>query len=290
MTIHSLDLDGFSLAIETFEPPARPIGVALCGHAMMADRRTLDRPRGEGLCSQLAAAGILTYAYDCRGHGAANRQVAGGASWGYDEIVTRDLPALVAWVSARHPDLPFALVGHSLTAHAGLFLLGLEAFREAMAPVRAFVAFGANLWRAADEPNPLLWQAKATTMRLWRSVARAVGYFPARRLGVGSNDEPLRYVSDLTRFALTGQALGEGGVDYFAGLPAISVPVLSFVGTADRFYCRRPSAERFLAAVPQVTLLDVPGVDHMGLVMDQRARWAWKWTARWLTQHFSANR
>ncbi len=46
-----------------------PGPVVVCGHAMMVDRRTLDRPRGAGLASALAEAGLDVVMMDARGHG-----------------------------------------------------------------------------------------------------------------------------------------------------------------------------------------------------------------------------
>ncbi|MCA9522527.1 MAG: alpha/beta fold hydrolase, partial [Myxococcales bacterium] len=281
---HRLSVDGYTVGIDQYDGPGEPVGVAIVGHAMMADRRSVERPRGAGLCSTLAGAGFRVYAFDCRGRGDERDRVAQGASWGYDEIVERDIPQVVEWVRQREPSRPLAFVGHSLTAHAGLYWaagLGSDA------PIRAFVAFACNLWNVHDEPSALHWAAKRALLEAWGAVARGVGYFPARRLGIGSSDEPLSYVLDLLRFARTGRIRARSGMDYTASLQRLSVPVLAFCGTADRLYCRCESARRFLAPIADAVLLEIPEVDHMGVIGDRRARHAWRFTAEWLRERMS---
>src|SRR5439155_4099847 len=90
----------------------------------MANRRSLDRPAGRGLASTLTEAGFVTYALDVRGHGRSGPHPAEGADWTYDDVVFKDLPAAIWFVRSREAGLPLAVVGHSLTAHGVLALLG----------------------------------------------------------------------------------------------------------------------------------------------------------------------
>ena len=58
--LHTVQVDGWSLAVSELPARGRARGVVVAGHAMMANRRTLDRPHGQGLASTLAAAGVLS--------------------------------------------------------------------------------------------------------------------------------------------------------------------------------------------------------------------------------------
>ena len=61
--------DGWELELEVEEATGAPVAVAVLGHAMMVDRRSMDRPAGEGFASTLREAGIRVIRFDVRGHG-----------------------------------------------------------------------------------------------------------------------------------------------------------------------------------------------------------------------------
>src|SRR5262245_58590813 len=110
--------DGWRLDADLLVPEA-PRAVAVLGHSMFANRRTLDR-RGRGLASHLAARGIAVLNFDLRGHGGSTPHAAGGGRWRYDDLVEQDVPAAVDFARRQFPSLPLACVGHSLFGHAAL--------------------------------------------------------------------------------------------------------------------------------------------------------------------------
>ncbi|MGZ3406752.1 MAG: alpha/beta fold hydrolase, partial [Polyangia bacterium] len=126
---------------------APPVAVAVVGHAMMVDRRTLDRPRGRGLVSSLAARGVACVVADLRGHGRSGPRADEGGDWSYDDLVEHDVPTLVAFARSRFPDLPLTCVGHSLFGHVSLAHLA----RHPDADVDALVLLAVNVanpsWR-----------------------------------------------------------------------------------------------------------------------------------------------
>jgi len=279
---HRVAVDGWALAVQSFPAAGEPLGVAVAGHAMMCDQRTLDRPRGAGLASALAAAGLHTYTFDVRGHGQSGPNPANGGRYSYEDVVEGDVPAMVRWARGRHPDLPLAMVGHSLVGHAALLLLGQRPETE----VDAVVAFAPNLWARELEPDARIWWRKRATTEVWAGVARTWGYFPARRLGLGTDDCALDYVLDFARFARGGVRRARDGADYLDGLRNVRPPVRAFVGARDALFCRPASCARFLANVPRHELSVVPGADHMSLVVDAAHRDTWEIAARWILERF----
>jgi predicted alpha/beta hydrolase len=269
------------LAIEHREAVGTPRGVVLCGHAMMCNRRTLDRPRGEGLATRLAEAGFETYLLDLRGHGESGGNSLEAASVRYDDLVFHDLPAAIRAVASRHPLLPLAVLGHSLTAHAALATLGVVSGL----PVRALVSLGGNVWMRSAEPSLPRWVAKRAFMAAWRGIAEVAGSFPTRRLRMGTDDEPLPYCRQLAGFVERSEwRSADGAHDYHAALARITVPILSVTGTADLWYCHPRSARLFLspARSAKITHHEVPGVTHMGLVVDPHMRPHFDRIAAWL--------
>src|SRR5262245_27479096 len=136
--------DGVALAVQHF--PAAGGGAARgavwIGHAILANRRSLDRPAGEGLASEIARAGLETYTVDWRGHGESKRPSgpAANAAWRYEDLLRQDFPAIDRFVRERHPGLRVGVVGHSLTGHAAAAWIGLGGAADAL------VTIGANVW------------------------------------------------------------------------------------------------------------------------------------------------
>jgi predicted alpha/beta hydrolase len=276
---------GVRLALERI--PARPpvAGAAWVAHAMMANRRSLDRPRGAGFASRLAAAGVEVYLADLRGHGNASA----APLWSYDDIVREDLPALSRFLRARHPDLPIAGVGHSLAAHGALAAEGSA--REGPR-LDAIVAVAGNIWLRRFEPSPLRWAEKRLFTEGFLALARAFGRFPARLLGIGSEDVSREFAIDIGRWVRSDRFDARDGEDYLAGFARIRAPVLAVFGAGDRILCHPVAGARFHAALIAAPLETIvagrpflpfdPG--HMALVTDPRARPLWDEVARWLAR------
>jgi len=282
--------DGWTLKADRLDPPdgRDPIGVLWLGHAMMVNRRTMDRPKGQGLASLLAGHGFIVYSVDLRGHGDSGPRAHQGGKWSYDDFVLRDIPDMTRWVHEQHPDLPLGIVGHSLVAHCGIAALGQ--FPDL--PVQAFVDLAGNVWLRRWEPSLGWWLIKRIYLLVFAGLTRMRGYFPARALKVGNEDEAREYVLQFAGFARRGWRSCEGH-DYLGGMRRISVPVLGVTASKDRLFCRPESARRFLAELAQARveswvvgngeIVDfAPG--HMDLVTDPRSRPLWHKIAEWLEQ------
>jgi predicted alpha/beta hydrolase len=257
---------------------APPRAVVIAGHAMMVDRRTLDRPRGRGLVSHLAARGIAVVWPDLRGHGQSGPRADGGGDWSYDDLVEGDVPALVAWARRRFPSLPLACLGHSLFGHVSLAHLA----RHPDAPVDGLVLLACNVANPDWARRPLQRHLKRGLIELAALGIALAGRVPARRLGIGTDDEPRSYVQDFVRCARSAQWRARDGFDYHAALPSLKQPVLAMVGAADRLMAPAADAAGLVAAMQRVDFRVVgrqSGLPfdptHMALVLDQRARPAW---------------
>jgi predicted alpha/beta hydrolase len=269
--------DGWELRGELVsDGSAPPVAVAVAGHAMMVDRRTLDRPRGHGLVSHLAARGLAVIAVDLRGHGESGPRAADGGDWGYDDLVEQDCAALFAFARARFPSLPLVAVGHSLFAHVALAHLA----RHRDAPLDGLVLVACNIahpgWSALSR------LARRPLIELMGLLTRVHGHLPVRRFQLGSDDESRGYVADFVRGARTAEWQARDGFDYWRALPMVTRPMLALVGAGDRLMAPLSDARSLVApllnarvrVVGRATGLSFdPG--HMGIVLDERARPAW---------------
>jgi len=281
--------DGWRLRGDALTPPF-PKACAVLGHAMMVDRRTMDHPRGEGLASTLAAGGIAVLSFDLRGHGESGPSVHEGGRWSYDDIVRRDVPALVALGRARHPDLPVTLVGHSLAGHAAMISAGLLPDH---AP-DAIVGLAPNLWAPRFEPSLRRRLLKGAMMLGWAATSAPFGRFESRRFGMGSAAEPWSYVRQLVRFYLRNELRSaDGHDDYLGALRRVEVPVLAVSSEGDRLLAGPSSVDRWIGEMRRALVThrvvrdaDVsPPPDHMGLVMSPRMRCVWEEIALWIREH-----
>lgn len=268
--------DGAPLRLWRRGPSAGSPAVLLL-HAMFVDSRTMDH-RGAGLGATLAAAGLDVWRADLRGRGS---DPAG--AWTYDDLVRLDVPALVTAVAARS-GRPVVVIGHSLGGH-----VALAAAAERRVEVAGLVLVGANIWRPSHEPDRAVRLRKRATMALFSAMAHTYGRFPARRLGLGTADESVGYVDDLTRFWRADAWTARDGFDWAAALPGLATPTLSVSGAGDYPEARPHCARRFVDPLPAATSWVVgrgsgltvdPG--HMALVTDPRCAPWWRAAAGWI--------
>jgi acylglycerol lipase len=97
--------DGTSLPLRTWLPEGQPRAVVIAVHGMNDYSFSF-----EGAGQQLAKSGIATYAYDQRGFG----QAPHPGVWAGTATMVADLKEVRALLGARHPGVPFYLLGESM--------------------------------------------------------------------------------------------------------------------------------------------------------------------------------
>ncbi|MEO3434540.1 alpha/beta fold hydrolase [Inquilinus sp. CAU 1745] len=106
--------DGYRLPLTVWRPEGEPRAVILALHGFNDYAHSFDMP-----ATWWAGNGILTYAYDQRGFGRA----AGAGIWAGSETLIRDARMAAALLRARHPDLPFYLLGESMGGAIAIALM-----------------------------------------------------------------------------------------------------------------------------------------------------------------------
>lgn len=271
--------DGVFLHVDPLAAEGERVGIAVLLHAMMVDRRSLDRPRGRGLATTLARRGLDVWNVDFRGHGRSGDL----GPWSYDDLVYRDIPALVA--AARDAGGPVWVVGQSLGGHTTLASIASGA-----ASPDGLVMLSGNIWRPGLDPSIRRRIRRHGAMLAMRGVSEAAGRFPSRRLRAGPCDEALPYVRDLTRFWFTDRWADRDGREWTPLLAGVDVPVLSVIGRGDDLLAHHVGARTFVDPVPGHTFALVGrsdlglqhDPDHMGLGADPRCEPVWNWVADWI--------
>jgi predicted alpha/beta hydrolase len=264
--------DGITLRA-TAEPFARSKGTCVLAHAMFARRTIWEK----GFAEFLTARGWRSVSFDFRGHGDSDKT----GDHGYDDLVFSDLPA-VAECARQKLGGPLVVIGHSLGGHVALAaqgagVLGADAIVGIAAP---------NVWLRELEPSRAVWALKRGLLASVDAVCKRFGRFPARGLGLGSDDEPVGYMTDLTRFGKTNAWRSRSGTnDYLAALARVKEPVCAIASDGDRLNARPECVRRMVELVggPHRFVRTEARVDHAQIVTTRRAESAWVEAMDWIT-------
>jgi predicted alpha/beta hydrolase len=261
----------------------RARGVAILAHAMFARRSEWDK----GLSSFLNERGWRTIAFDFRGHGESGTNASRGGRWTYEDLVTRDLPAVVEGARARARGRKVVVIGHSLGGH-----VAAAAQASGAIDVDGIGLIGANVWLEAIEPSPARMLAKRAIARAVEAVCRTRGYFPARRLRLGSDDEAAAYMKGVLWRVVERGFWGteDGRVDYWERMRDVAVPLFALASDGDRLNAHPECAARFaLRAKGRVTIHRLEQSDdggaapgHMEMVTTEASTSAWGRLEAWM--------
>jgi len=148
--------DDFALPVRRWLPEGRPRAVVLAVHGMNDHSLSFERPAKEW-----AKDGIATIAYDQRGFGGSwNRGL-----WPGVDTLTGDLETMTRLVRARHPGVPFYLLGESM---GGAVVLTAMAERH-LPDIAGTILVAPAVWGRETLPLPLrvsLWVAAHTVPAL----------------------------------------------------------------------------------------------------------------------------
>jgi predicted alpha/beta hydrolase len=278
--------DGWRLVVDEVAPRGEPMGVAIVGHAMMVDQRTVYRGDRPSLAAAFAAAGFVVLVPHLRGHGESGPGAAQGGSWRYEDLVA-DVGAYLGLARALAPQLPVVLVGNSLFGHLALAYLG----RESAPEVVAIVGFAVCIWNRSWTASTWRWRVKRVLIAASHEIVARVGRLPVRQLRLGTSDEPRGYWESTVRWMRDG-GWHSGGSDHALALRNVAVPVLLVVSDGDRLLAHPDDAILFTAALPRREVLRlgrgssvdalrglVPG--HVEMVASPRCAPLWRHVAHW---------
>jgi predicted alpha/beta hydrolase len=271
-------LDGYPLAATCFQPGERPVGsVAILSATGV--RRRYYAP----FAAFLAERGLRVLTFDYRGIGDSRPPSLRGFGARMHDWAALDAAGALRYLREAQGEVATLVVGHSFGGQA----LGL---------LPQPLGVGAALLVAAQSGYWGHWRGwpRLGMAALWHAVVpllcRVLGYFPARRLGLGE-DLP----SGVARqWASWGRRPGyvfeaEGG-RWQAGYRQVTLPIRAYSFSDDGF-APRPAVEALLAGFENAGVehrhlapaaLGLPGVGHWGFFREPSRQALWREARDWL--------
>ena len=221
--------DGVLLPLRVWRPEGEPSGVILALHGFNDYSKAFEGP-----AQTWAAAGLVTYAYDQRGFGAAPQR----GLWAGSAAMTGDLGTAARALRARHPDLPLFLLGNSMGGAVILAALG----GGDPPPGDGIILVAPAVWARAAMP----WYQRSA---LWLAAHTVPWAKPSGRglaIRASDNDEMLRglgrdpMVIKRTRID-TVYGLVNLMDEALAAAPAVDRPTLLLYGEKDEIVPKDPT-------------------------------------------------
>ena len=272
-------LDGVALGITEFEPAGAPRGVVVINAATAVKRRYYER-----FAQYLAQNGLAVVTYDYRGIGDSRPEHLRGFNARMRDWGELDQPAVIDHAIAWQPNVPLAVIGHSV----GGQIFGL--LREPRRVSRVLmVAAQHNYWRLwRPQERYLLWA-------LWTLVmppaAHMFGYFPSSAFGLGEA-LPKGVALDWARWCRSPGALVQAiGGDAAERFKQYRGPILSVSFDDDHKFAPRRAVDALLAFYANAqsrhqhlsaSSLGLRSVGHFGFFRESASERGWPIALEWL--------
>ena len=269
--------DGIGLTVTRFAPATSNGRTVIINAAMGVPQRFFAN-----FAQHLAASGLTTITWDYRGIGeSAPKRLRGYAA----NVVTWaecDLAGVIDWVAMEHPKTRLLAIGQSL----GGQIITLADNHHRIAALM-LVSCPSGYWGHWPPPAKYaMWSLATLGLPLGASL---LGYFPARRLGLGEN-LPSGVAREWGRWMRHPRYIA-GEPTYRAKMAALAIPIRAYSFTDDR-YAPRKAIDALLATYSSARIehrhldprtLGVERIGHHGFFRKRSGGPLWDEAAEWLS-------
>lgn len=223
---------GETIAIHRFRTGQSAYPPLLLVHGSIENGKIFYSGSGKGLAPFLARQGFDVFVADLRGKGASVPAVSRHSRATQTDTITGELPFLVRSVKEMAGASSLHLLAHSW---GGVLLMAAYALFHEQWNVKSMIFFGTK--RRIGIRSFKKFRTIDLGWCLIGSVATFLcGYLPAKKLKMGSDDEPAGFYYQLNRWVYARRWKdAETGFDYGAALRSLRMPPLHFyTGIRDR--------------------------------------------------------
>lgn len=276
-------MDGFQLAATLYLPDRRSKieRFVLISSAMGVKRRYYDA-YARFLCEQ----GLAVLTFDFRGIGDSRPSNLRHFEASMIDWAEKDIAGTLEWIVAEHEPERLLVVGHSV----GGQLIGVTPNNDKISGLLA-VAVQSGYWGLWPVPRRYLLAA------LWYlvmpTVTIALGYFPARRVGLGAEDLPRGVALQWARWGRHPEYIvDDEGKPVRRYFEAFKAPILCY-SIEDDLYAPQAAVEYLLDCYVNAPRearhlrprdLGVRAIGHFGFFREKFKPLVWHETADWLRQ------
>ncbi|MBZ5536683.1 MAG: alpha/beta hydrolase [Acidobacteriia bacterium] len=206
------------------DTPLRHLPPVVLAHGVFVNRNIWLSAKGKGMAAWLARFGLDVWLLEVRGHGRASVGDPRRSKTGFDDLVDVDVRVAIETIRELTGAKKLFWVGHS---HGGILIYAfLGKYHEANSLLAGVVTLGTQ----TTEQNKT-WRQRCRLISI-PVVVSLLGYFPARRLRLGPEDEFGRVMLEWFWWNWK-QKWINNDFDYQSALRNISVPLLCLVGVSD---------------------------------------------------------
>ena len=271
-------LDGLALGGTLFRPDA-PNGSAVVIHAASGVRQEYYGK----FAAYLAERGFTTLTFDYRGIGRSRPKDLRGFNARMSEWATHDAAGALDLLQRVSPGARLLVVGHSFGGQCLGVVPGSERYSGLLA-----VASQSGYWRHWSGPGRAgMWLATHVVLP---GLSKALGYFPAQRLGQGE-DLPAGVASEWASWCRHPGYI-VGALDAHAQYARLRLP-LRAIWLADDSYAPLPAVRALLGFYPSAPgeivevhprLVGAERIGHFGFFRERFRDTLWKTAADWLLE------
>lgn len=214
----------------------------ICFHGIFTDSGYFYNPaKSYDTARWFADHGYDVLLANVRGHGN-SRWPAGPRKWdwNFDTYVDNDIPQLIDLAASQCKGKLFALC-HSFGGYLALAALG--AHPELQGKLSGVCTLASAVNDYSDGGLKKRFQIPFASL-----LARTVGRMPARRLGLGSVDEPAGLMQQFASWAKSGGFRSMDGTrDYWGALGKVTLPVYAGIGAKDMFHASPARVQKLVS-------------------------------------------
>ncbi|MGC7404311.1 alpha/beta hydrolase [Pandoraea pneumonica] len=280
-------LDGYSLGAHAWYPPTLPArGVVLIHPATAVPERLYF-----AFAQYVAQRGLIAITYSYRGIDGSRPSTLRGFAARMRDWADLDVEGVTRWVHEQYPSLPLYAVGHSFGGHA----LGLcESTNLLQAAVQ--IASHAGSMRVVTNRRE---RARITCLMHWVAppLARALGYMPGKRLGIGE-DLPVGVFLEWSGWTrLANYFFDDPTLHAESRFARVRTPILA-MGFDDDLWATPIGIDMLVSRLSHAPVVrctieasrsDTGTIGHMGYFRQRAGAFLWPETVDWLLSTGEAN-